>query len=887
MLVHDICWRLPALVTLLIASLSLLGYYWRMPNAPQDNLPIYAVLEQLKSSLMIGNDVVLQAPPGAGKTTVVPLALLDQPWLRGGKILVLEPRRMAARASAARMAQLLGEGVGDTVGYRIRLDTRVSERTRIEVITEGVLTRQLQADPTLEGVSLIIFDEFHERSLDSDLGLALALQARELFRGDAELKLLIMSATLDGERIGELLHGAPVIRSQGRQFPVDVRYGEPLQLRDPIVPRVVHAVLKALRETSESLLVFLPGQAEINRVGRDLAPLVDEASQQPVHLAPLYGGLPLKQQELAIKAAPEGTRKVVLATNIAETSLTIEGVHTVVDSGLVREAVFDPATSMTRLSTRRVSRASAEQRAGRAGRTAPGVCYRLWTEEQQRRLVAFGSPEILQTDLAPMALQLLAWGVDQPGELRWLDEPPAAPFAQAVSVLESCGAAFRGSSGQWQLTPHGVRLAQIPLHPRLAHMLLVGCDIDATETACLLAAVLSERNPMTDRGADMSITIALLMGELPCPKPLQGWFKRTWQQARRYARIATEVHKPRRFALAVAHEDVLGVLLASAYPDRVAKVRPQAAPGEYQLSNGRSALLPPEDHLAGNEWLVVAEIGGHKGESADRVFSAVALNPACFGEILSPMVKHQDCVEWNDRTDQFITERRTVVGQLLLASEPLSAVPEDAREQALLGVIRNRGLSLLPWTPALEQWRHRVQLLHKLEQDGESNRWPDVSDQGLLDSLEQWLLPYLGAVRKLQDFQSLDLQTILQSSLNWPLPLELERLAPERLVVPSGSSIAIDYSQSPPVLAVKLQEMFGCLDTPTIADGRVSLMIHLLSPAQRPLQITQDLASFWRDSYLEVRKEMRGRYPKHPWPENPAEAPATPHTKARLASRKK
>ncbi|MEH6517623.1 MAG: ATP-dependent helicase HrpB [Halioglobus sp.] len=851
----------------------------------QKNLPIYAVLEQLKATLMSCNDVVLQAPPGAGKTTIVPLALLDQPWLRGGKILVLEPRRMAARASAARMAQLLGESVGDTVGYRIRLDTKVSERTRIEVITEGVLTRQLQTDPSLEGVALIVFDEFHERNLDSDLGLALALQARELFRPGTDLKLLVMSATLDGERIAELLGGAPIVSSQGRQFPVEVRYGQALQLRDPIVPRVVHAVLKALRETTGNVLVFLPGQSEINRTGRDLAPLVGEASKEPVRLAPLYGGLPLQQQELAIKPPPEGTRKVVLATNIAETSLTIEGVHTVVDSGLVREAVFDPATSMTRLSTRRISRASAEQRMGRAGRTAPGVCYRLWTEEQQRRLVAFGTPEILQADLAPMALQLLAWGVDQPTDLRWLDAPPPGPFAQAVAVLESCGAAFRGSSDQWQLTPHGVRLAQIPLHPRLAHMLLVGCDIDSTETACLVAAVLSERNPMTERGADLSITISLLMGELPCPKPLQGWFKRTWQQARRYARVATEVHKPRRFALAVAHEDVLGVLLASAYPDRVAKTRAQGTPGEYQLSNGRSALMPPEDGLAGKEWLVVAEIGGHSGESADRIFSAVALNSACFGEILSPMVSHEDCVEWNDRTDQFITERRTLVGQLLLAREPMSVIPEEAREQALLGVVRNRGLALLPWTPALQQWRNRVQLLHKLEVGGESNRWPDMSDKGLLASLETWLLPYLGGVRKLQDFQSLDLQRILQSSLIWPLPLELERLAPQQIAVPSGSNVTVDYSQKPPVLAVKLQEMFGCLDTPTIADGRVSLVVHLLSPAQRPLQITQDLASFWRDSYLEVRKEMRGRYPKHPWPENPAEAPATPYTKRRLASK--
>lgn len=854
-----------------------------MLPAEIDHLPIYEVLDELTTAMSASDQVVLQAPPGAGKTTVVPLALLDQPWLQGRKILVLEPRRMAARASAARMAQLLGEAVGETVGYRIRMDTAVSERTRIEVITEGVLTRQLQRDPSLEGVGLIIFDEFHERNLDSDLGLALALQARELFREGIVLKLLVMSATLDGERISSLLSDAPLVTSGGRQFPVDIRYGQAFQLRDPIVPRTVHAVLQALRETSGSILVFLPGQGEINRVGRDLAPLVGEASDVPVRLSPLYGGLPLQQQELAIKAAATGTRKVVLATNIAETSLTIEGVDAVVDCGLVREAVFDPATGMTRLSTRRISRASAEQRAGRAGRLGPGVCYRLWSEEQQRRLVAHGTPEILQTDLAPLALQLLAWGVDKPEDLEWLDLPPPGPFSQAVAVLEACGAAFCGVSDQWQLTPHGVRLAQIPLHPRLSHMLLVGCDIDATETACLLAAVLSERNPMADRGVDLSITIALLMGDLPCPKQLEGWFKRTWTQARRYARIATEVHKPRRFALAVAERDVLGVLLASAYPDRVAKVRTPGDGTEYQLSNGRSALLPAEDRLAGEGWLVVAEIGGHKGESADRIFSATALNPACFGEILSPLIALEDCVEWDERKGQFITERRSMVGRLMLSSEPLEAVPEDARNDALLGVVRNRGLDLLPWTPALQQLRSRVNLLHRLEAGGEDNRWPDLSDAGLMESLGEWLLPYLGSVRKLNDFQSLDLKAILLAQLPWPLPLELERLVPEKLAVPSGSNIAIDYSQNPPVLAVKLQEMFGCIDTPTIADGRISLLVHLLSPAGRPLQITQDLAGFWRDSYLEVRKEMRGRYPKHPWPLNPAESEATAHVKRRMA----
>ena len=518
-----------------------------------------------------GDEAVLQAPPGAGKTTVVPLALLDQNWLGGRKILVLEPRRMATRAAASRMAQLLGEALGQTVGYRIRLDTCVGENTRIEVITEGILTRRLQRDPGLEDVGLVIFDEFHERNLDSDLCLALALQGRELFREGPPLKLLVMSATLDGEAVAKLLGDAPLISSQGRQFPVEAIYGEPYQLRDSIVPPTVKAVLRALREQDGSLLVFLPGQREIGSVARQLSVALREAGQENVQLAPLYGGLSLERQQHAIAPAPPGSRKVVLSTNLAETSLTIEGIQAVIDSGLVREAVFDPATGMTRLATRRISRASARQRQGRAGRLGPGYCYRVWSEEQHRRLVAHATPEVLQADLAPLALQLLSWGVAEPSELGWLDEPPAAPYRQAVSILEVCGAVFENDSGSYQLTPHGVRLAQMPLHPRLAHMLLVGCDIHASETACLVAAVLSERNPLSDSGVDIAVALGVLMGESRTPPEQQGWFKRTWQQARRFARLASEIHKPRKFAITVAPHDVLGVLLASAYPDRIAQ----------------------------------------------------------------------------------------------------------------------------------------------------------------------------------------------------------------------------------------------------------------------------------------------------------------------------
>ena len=845
------------------------------------DLPIHDILDTLRLQLDAGNEAVLQAPPGAGKTTVVPLALLDEDWLGGRKILVLEPRRVATRAAAIRMAQLLGEPVGQTVGYRIRLDSCVSERTRVEVITEGILTRQLQRDPGLEDVGLVIFDEFHERNLDSDLCLALALQGRELFREAPPLKLLVMSATLDGDAVAGLLGQAPLITSAGRQFPVDVRYGQPYQLRESVIAPVVATVRRALSEQQGSVLVFLPGQREIRAVARQLAIELDAEAQQDLVIAPFYGGLSLERQQQAMEPPPDGKRKVVLSTNVAETSLTIEGVQTVVDSGLVREAIFDPVTGMTRLATRRISRASATQRQGRAGRLAPGCCYRVWSEEQQQRLVAQALPEILQADLAPLALQLLAWGVTDPAELAWLDPPPPAPYAQAVDMLEVCGGVFRNDKGVRQLTPHGVRLAQMPLHPRLAHMLLVGCDIHATETACLLAAVLSERNPMADQGVDINHTLAVLMGEQRCVPELQHWFRRTWDQARRFARLAGEIHKPRDFAMGVDHDQVVGVLLASAYPDRIARLRSRGDSTAYQLSNGRSAILPADDDLAGGDWLAAAELGGRVGEPADRVYSAAALDPSCFRDILSSLVREEEQVEWDYRKEQFVAERRRLVGNILLDSEPLDTVSEEARSRALLGVVRKRGLELLPWTKPLAQWRARVMLLHDVHVGEANNPWPDLDDQALLDTMDGWLLPYLGGVKRLQDFKALDLKSILQTMLPWPLPLELEQLAPERIAVPSGSSVAIDYDQDPPVLAVKLQEMFGCVDTPTIAGGRVRLQLHLLSPAQRPLQVTQDLAGFWQNSYPEVKREMKGRYPKHPWPENPLEATATRHTKRR------
>jgi ATP-dependent helicase HrpB len=856
-------------------------------------LPIIEVLDPLREAFSSHHELVLQAPPGAGKTTMVPLALLNEPWLADQKILMLEPRRMAAQAAATRMANMLGEPVGETVGYRIRLDNCVGRNTRIEVITEGILTRRLQGDPSLEGVGLVIFDEFHERNLNSDLGLALTLHGRELFRDDTPLKILVMSATLDGESVGAILGDAPILNSHGRQFPVQVSYGKPYKLRDSIIGPTVQSVLRAITEQAGNVLVFLPGQGEIRHVARELSSAIPAISDELIIIAPLYGGLPLSAQQEAIEAPSEGVRKIVLATNIAETSLTIEGIHTIVDSGLVREAVFDPATGMTRLDTRRISRASAEQRMGRAGRLAPGHCYRLWSEDQHGQLVAHTTPEILQADLAPVTLQLLAWGVEDPAELSWLDAPPDGPYRQSVAMLRACGALSESEPDNYQLTAHGRLMAEMPLHPRLAHMLLAGCDINAADEACLVASLLSERNPLANAGIDVARSLAVLNGEVPCQPAHKAWYRRTWKQARRFRTLLKDVYTPESQDICVKQGDTLGVLLAQAYPDRVAKLRSKADRSLYQLANGRSAVLTANDELAGSPWLAVAEVGGRVGELADRIYSATALNSDNFQGALSPLVHEKDHVQWNDKAGKFIAEQRREVGRIVLSQQALVNVPEGARLNALLALVRKKGLEMLPWTKNLQQWRSRVMLLHRVEheypqaseQHNVKNRWPNLSDENLLATLEEWLSPYLLPVNRLEDFNKLDLKSILHALLPWPLPLDLERLAPERLAVPSGSTVTIDYSQSPPVLQVKLQEMFGCEETPRIADGRIPLLVHLLSPARRPLQITQDLAGFWRSSYQDVKKEMKGRYPKHPWPDDPLGAEATRYTKRRLAER--
>ncbi|ANF24341.1 ATP-dependent helicase HrpB [Stutzerimonas stutzeri] len=838
-------------------------------------LPIDEALPALRQALLARDEAVLEAPPGAGKTTRVPLALLDEPWLAGQSILMLEPRRLAARAAAQRLASELGEKVGDTVGYRIRLESKVGPNTRVEVVTEGILARRLQDDPALEGVGLVIFDEFHERSLDADLALALTLNARVLLR-DEPLKLLLMSATLEGARLSSLLDDAPVVRSEGRMYPVAQRWGRPFQAGERIESRVVQTVLQALGEETGSVLVFLPGQAEIRRVNEMLAEQL--ADRGEVMLCPLHGELELTAQRAAIEPAPAGKRKVVLATNIAETSLTIEGVRVVVDAGLARVPRFDPGSGMTRLETRRISRASATQRAGRAGRLEPGASYRLWSEDQHAQLAAYGDAEILQADLAGVALQLARWGVE-PDELAWLDRPPAAAYAQAQDLLQRLGALSRNARGGWQLTAHGQAMAELPAHPRIAHLLLRGQALGLAPLAADLAALLVERDIQSGGqrggGADISTRLGLLDGSAG-----------RHAGAQRVRQLSRQFRGLLRGSSSAAPTDPtdhrwVGALLAFAYPDRIARQRRDGG-GEYRLANGRAAVFGEPDALMKEPWLVIAELGSRQGQREERIYRAAALDPALFDEELAEQVSQRDELEWDEREGVLRAERQRRVGELVLNREPLLGLDDEARGDALLGLVRRKGLELLPWTPELRQWQARISLLRALDlATGDTSEWPDVSDDALLARLEDWLLPYLGKVSRLAHFAQLDLKAMLATLLPWPLPQRLDELAPVAIAVPSGSRVRLDYSESPPVLAVRLQELFGLADTPRIAGGRQVVKLHLLSPARRPVQVTQDLASFWANTYLEVKKDLKGRYPKHYWPDDPLVAEPTARAKPR------
>jgi len=820
-------------------------------------LPVVACLPALLEALAGRGAAVLQAPPGAGKTPRVPPALLDAPWCTG-RVLLLEPRRLAARAAARRMAAERGERTGETVGLTTRLDRLTGPATRIEVVTEGILTRRLQRDPSLEGVSAVIFDEFHERSLQADLGLALCLQARELLR--PELRLLVMSATLDTRAVGRLMADAsgdaPVIGSEGRSYPVVVRHRGPAPDARKLSQAVVPAVIEALEAETGNVLVFLPGQREIQQTARGLEGRV----KADTRIRPLYGQLPPQAQDQALAPTSPGERKVVLATDIAETSLTIEGIRVVVDSGLARRPVFDLRTGLTRLETVRISRASAEQRRGRAGRLEPGVCIRLWAEESSSRMAAQTPAEILEADLAPLVLTLACWGAEA-GELAWLDPPPAPALAQGRELLRELGALDQHGG----VTDHGRALEALGTHPRLGHMLLGATARGLGHTACLLAALLEERDPLPrEAGGDLRLRLRALA---ETGGPRDGVQARILTQAGRWrGHLGIAAREP-------VDPEAAGLLLALAYPDRIGLRRP-GGEARFLLSGGRGARLPDGDSLGGATCLVAAVLDGAGRDAVIRL--AAPLDRATLEAELPELISEQERLDWDAQQGAAMARLERRLGALVLDSKPLDAVSPEALTRLLIEAIRERGLACLPWTPESERLRQRMAFLHHLNSaDDQADQWPDVSDAALLATLDHWLGPWLAGMNRLGHLRRLDLRAALRVLLDWPRQQRLDALAPERIDVPSGSGIRIDYSDpAAPVLAVRIQEMFGRAETPVIGGGRVPLTLHLLSPARRPVQVTRDLAGFWARTYAEVKKDLKGRYPKHHWPDDPMQAVA-------------
>ncbi|HEX4684272.1 MAG TPA: ATP-dependent helicase HrpB [Gemmatimonadaceae bacterium] len=830
------------------------------------------ILPAVEAALAASTALVLQAPPGAGKTTLVPLALRDANWLNGQTIVMLEPRRLAARGAAYRIAHLLDEPVGQTVGYRMRGDTKISRRTRIEVVTEGVLTRRLQRDPTLEGVGLVIFDEFHERSVDADLGLALTRRTQALVRDD--LRILIMSATLDGSAVARLLGGAPVLTSEGRNFPVETRYRPP-RADVRIEAATVGVVLEALRDEHGDLLVFLPGAGEIRRVEAALA----ERDLGGAAVTPLYGMLSQAEQDRAVRPDPGGGRKIVLSTAIAETSLTIEGIRIVIDSGLSRVPRFAPRTGMTRLDTVRVSRASAEQRRGRAGRLESGVCYRLWAEHENHALLASTPPEITSADVAPLALELAAAGVSDPAELDWLDPPAPAAFAQGRELLTELDAV----DATGHLTPHGREMAEVPVHPRLAHMLLEAALHGSLRTAAVVAALLGERDIF--RGsegqvdADLAARIAALdAGERALAPPGAVLDREAVRRVRLEAdRLVAQLRRSDGATQPGPSHLSPGMLAALAYPDRVAQRR-AGERARYVLRNGRGAELVGAQSLSQSPYIVAIELDDRRPES--RVFRAAAVDEAEIRQAFGAQIALEDVVGFDDASASVITRRREMLGAITLRDVDLPNPQQAAVTAAFLEGVRKRGIAALPWSEGARHLRQR--LAFAAHHDG---AWPDVSDATLSERLEEWLGPAVQGMRRVSDLARIDLGDALLGLLDWRRRGALEDVAPSHLVVPTGSRIGVDYSDpDAPVLAVRIQEVFGMTESPRLLEGRVPVTLHLLSPAHRPVQVTRDLAGFWRTSYFDVRKDLRGRYPKHEWPEDPLSATPTRRAKPRRDS---
>ncbi|SFA71242.1 ATP-dependent helicase HrpB [Cohnella sp. OV330] len=845
-------------------------------------MPVDRTIPDIKAALRDRGGAVLVAAPGAGKTTRVPIALMGEPWLAGRKIVMLEPRRIAARSAAEYMAAGLGERAGERVGYRVRMDTKAGPKTVVEVVTEGVLTRMLQQDPSLADVGLVIFDEFHERNLNGDLGLALCLQAKSLFRDD--LRLLVMSATLEPGPVAGLLGGAPVIESAGIMYPVETVY---LDRRSdaPVERQAAETTALALGRHEGDALVFLPGYAEIRRTAAALSARLRGAG---VEIAALHGSMPPGEQDRALAPAANGGRKIVLATPVAESSLTVEGVRIVIDGGLMRAPRFSPRTGMSRLETARIPVSSADQRRGRAGRVAPGVCYRLWTEEEHRQLAPAGTPEIREADLAPLALELAVWGVSDPAELDWLDAPPEAAYAQARELLAALGAL--GADGA--PTPHGAAMARFGAHPRLAHMMLRAQPLGLAADACRIAALLGDRDPMQGGDADLSVRLAALAagdGRIEA-----GRRERLLAEARQFeAQLKTAGGEaagagsgagtgPVRGAGSVAGTASrsaqqaaydCGLLLAFAYPDRIGKLR---GGGKFTLAGGRGAYVPEGQPLAGEPWIVAAELDDQGTEG--RIRLAAPLRADDLERHFADLIAERRAIAWEPGAGAVRARRTVSLGALTLREGPIPDPDPVAVCEALLSGIRLEGLDLLPWSKASRQWLERARFLGLHDPAG----WPDLSDAALLDGLETWLGPFVAGMRTRGDLQRLSMAEALSAMFSWEQRRRLDEEAPTHVAVPSGSRLPVDYGDpAAPALHARLQELFGWPASPRIAGGRVPLTLHLLSPAQRPVQVTRDLASFWREAYFEVRKDLKGRYPKHYWPDDPMQAQATSRVRPR------
>jgi len=823
-------------------------------NYNRFDLPITEVIPEIQNELTHNNTLILNAPPGAGKSTLLPLALFEEVWLKGQKIIMLEPRRLAAKTIAYRLASLLGEEVGKTVGYRIRFESKVSKDTKIEILTEGILTRMLQSDNALEGIGMVIFDEYHERSIHADVSLALSRETQSILRPD--LRILIMSATLNMPELVQLLN-APVVQSKGRQYPIDIIYSD-LNDERMMAELTAQTVLLALKEKEGDVLVFLPGQREIVNCAGIL-----RNKTKDIAIHELYGKLPQEKQQLAIRPNKEGKRKIVISTSIAETSLTIEGICIVVDSGFGRSMQFDSRTGLSGLKTIRIAKDSADQRAGRAGRLGPGTCYRMWSKGSHTQLKEHRIPEIMEADLTPLALDLACWGIHHVNDLTWLSPPPKFAIHQANTLLESLGAISQG-----KITLHGKKMQKLPCHPRIAHLLLISKEEGMCALATDLAALLEERDPLPkEAGIDINLRIEGLRR-----------FRKHKSKGGNYSRIEKIANQYRKLMKISVSNDIIdefetGILLAYAYPERIAFARP-GNNAQFQLANGQYALMGHKDSLSSESWLAIAHMNA--SNKTGRIFLGSVLNPTD----LKPFIKEIDTNTWNTKWGGVVSTRETRIGSIVLKSIPLPNPSQEEIIKAISLALIKEGEHLLNFSPQVYQWQNRIITLNKLYPH---SNWPNVETQYLLDTNEKWLLPYLQDVKKPEDLKKINLVEVLKYSLNFDQQQELEDLAPETIQVPSGSHIKLDYQNngSTPILAVRLQEVFGLTDTPTINQGKMAVLMHLLSPGFKLVQITSDLGSFWSSTYFEVRKELRIRYKKHAWPDDPIKEPAIKGAKRR------